>query len=58
MQNRPTSKSEEVMLGAEKRCWVVEEGHDVWMRPLQVTDEETKKWQEKQKFVIRGKQRQ
>lgn len=46
------------MFSAEKRCWVVEEGHDVWMRPLQVTDEETKKWQEKQKFVIRGRQRQ
>lgn len=39
-QERPTTKEEEVMYAEEVRCWVVEGGHDRWMRPLQVTDDE------------------
>ncbi|KAJ8110127.1 hypothetical protein OPT61_g6948 [Boeremia exigua] len=43
--NRPTTKEEEVMFAGEKRCWALKDGHDLWMRPLQVTDEETEKWE-------------
>ncbi|KAF9697723.1 hypothetical protein EKO04_004074 [Ascochyta lentis] len=53
--DRPTEKHEEVMYGAMKRCWVLEEGHDEWLLPLQVTDEETEKWESgAKKVVIRG----
>lgn len=44
------------MFSAEERCWVVEERHDMWMWPLRVTDERTKKWEEDaQGTVIRGR---
>ncbi|KAH6621907.1 hypothetical protein C7974DRAFT_414589 [Boeremia exigua] len=42
--DRPTSKDDEVMFSGEKRCWALKKWHDRWMRPIQVTDEETKKW--------------
>ena len=45
-QDRPTTKTEEVMFTKEKRCWAMKKGHDEWMRPLSITDEETKKWDE------------
>lgn len=43
------------MFKGEKRCWVIKQGHDKWMRPNQVTAVETKNWDtEAQKFTIRG----
>lgn len=33
------------MFSEAKRCWALDEGHDQWMRPLRVTNEETSKWQ-------------
>lgn len=55
LQDRLTSKEEEVMYSEEKRCWTLKKGHDEWMRPLQVTDEETKKWDKQAKaIVVRG----
>lgn len=44
VQDRPTSKQEEVMYSEEKRCWSIDKGHDEWMRPLQATDKETEEW--------------
>ena len=43
------------MFSEEKRCWALNKGHDEWMRPLQVTDEETRKWHKQaQANRIRG----
>ncbi|KAF2623931.1 hypothetical protein BU25DRAFT_461708 [Macroventuria anomochaeta] len=53
--DRMTRIKEEVMFSEEKRCWALKKGHDEWMRPLQVTDEETKKWERRaQTIVLRG----
>ncbi|KAF1931218.1 uncharacterized protein M421DRAFT_408699 [Didymella exigua CBS 183.55] len=53
--DRSTSKEEEVMYSEEKRCWALKKGHDKWMRPLHVSDEETKNWgKQAQVVAVRG----
>jgi hypothetical protein len=51
-QERPTRKDEEVMYEEMKRCWALEVGHDEWLRPLMVTEEETRKMERRAKRVI------
>ncbi|KZM18994.1 uncharacterized protein EKO05_0010351 [Ascochyta rabiei] len=54
--DRPTRKNEEVMFGEMKRCWVLQEGHDEWLRPLGGADGETRKNLEREvrAIVLRG----
>ncbi|KAJ4991553.1 hypothetical protein SVAN01_02934 [Stagonosporopsis vannaccii] len=55
VQNRSTNKEGEVMFTEEKRCWTIKKGHDEWMRPLPVTNEETTTWDKAVRtMAIRG----